>query len=204
MNLIFEGIDKAGKSTLIHEITKQLIRRGYFVYNHKNAVKPDSDLTIWNHGRCLGKLSGIYLGMYQLANHISFRKTFHLFDRGHITEIVYGKVKRHYNVLNYINWPDYEEKYLKDNTLVIYCTASYSDIEKRFLSDNEDKTKIEEVAEIMDQYDKYFEKSKLRRLEVSSSGYAYEKNAEFIINYLISQEWISAKEKTYSTQKKTY
>ena len=76
MLILIEGIDKAGKGTVIEDLLK--IYPAAIVF--KNKIKPVGKDEI-----SVGRTAGIYLGAYQLAKKLP---SIVLFDRSHITEIV--------------------------------------------------------------------------------------------------------------------
>lgn len=154
MIILFEGVDKAGKSTILKDVQSVLSCSTF----KNTAIKPtDEDFDPV-------KLAGFYIGAYELAQNL--REEGHiLFDRSHITEIVYSN-RRGYSALDLFNWLEYEEKL--SNFLVVYMSAPVDVIKKRFVTENETYLSAEEIEGTLDLYDSYLSVSKLRVIRLSS------------------------------------
>jgi len=142
MILLFEGLDKVGKSTLIRNF-QDLSQMPVF----KNPVKPDK-FSIFSHGF----VNGTYFGAY-LAAKLSGRDM--IFDRSHITEIAYAKVKRGYDPEEDY-WLDWEEKN-KHYVVVVYITAPLDTIKQRFKDDKEEYVVDEDIDAINTKYNEYLD-----------------------------------------------
>lgn len=166
MNIIIEGCDKTGKSTIIQDLKKIYTSATVF----KNLLKPEG-----KDGVTIGRAAGIYLGAYQFANTVG---GMNIFDRGHITEVVYSQ-RRGYNSLEHIDWLGYEQMLL-DRTCVIYMSAPEETIVKRFETENETYISKEEVHNILEGFDAYLSMTKLPVLRLSSLDDREQNIAKFL------------------------
>lgn len=153
MLILFEGLDKSGKSTLIKNF-QDISKLPVF----KNDIKP----TPAAFDR--GMVNGIYYGAYKAAD-LSLGDT--IFDRSHITELTYANVKRGY-------WPeegfwlDWEEKN-QHKVFTVYVDTPTELLIERFEKDKEEYVKVEEIEAIKKAYEEYFKKSKLSLVYVDGS-----------------------------------
>lgn len=172
MILLFEGVDKSGKSSLLNDFCQYLISQQINFDEFKNKIKPEgkSELSI-------GRTAGIYLGAYQLASNKYYPV---LFDRSHITEVVYSS-RRGYEALDYFDWLSYEEK--QKDMLLVYTSAPVSVVKKRFEQDGEDYVKPEEIETILNRFDIYLKRTKLPTLKLSSID-DRTNNVSELINFL--------------------
>lgn len=157
MILLFEGVDKSGKSSLLNDFCQYLISQQINFDEFKNKIKPEGKVEM-----SIGRTAGIYLGAYQLASNKHYPV---LFDRSHITEVVYSS-RRGYEALDYFDWLSYEEK--QNDMLLVYTSAPVSVIKKRFEQDAEDYIKPEEIETLLNRFDIYLKQTKLPKLKLSS------------------------------------
>lgn len=160
MLLLIEGCDKAGKSTIVRELRKTFPRSVQF----KNMIKPED-----REQTTIGRIAGIYLGAYQFAKQIQERNnTFHtIFDRGHITEIVYSH-RRGYESTKSIDWLRYERELLSSDTVLIYVSAPPTVIRERFETDKETYIDQAEIEGILERYEDYLRITEIPTLKLSS------------------------------------
>lgn len=188
MILIFEGVDKAGKTTLIQNVTKLLLKKKISVFIHKNTIKPGKNLNEYGRVVTRARMEGIYLGYYQALSALPQNEV-HILDRGHVTEQIYGKVKRRYTPGREKLIESYFDK--MEKTMIIYCTADKKVIAARFKADKEDLTKVSEIETIKENYQSFFKKRpRLHYFEADSSTTSSEDNAKYIINLLTTKQWI--------------
>lgn len=145
MLLLFEGVDKSGKTTLI---TKFRELSGMPVF--KNLVKPTNDRFE------IGRVNGVYIGAYQLA---CLGNEDYIFDRSHITEQVYSKVKRGYEPEEKY-WSKWEEEN-KHRVFTVFVDTPSDILARRFKEDKEEYVNIEEIEDLQKMYKAYIEKSPL-------------------------------------------
>lgn len=155
MLILIEGVDKCGKSTIGKDIRDATVGLCTF----KNVIKPED-----KKEATIGRTSGIYIGAYQFAlcNSLST-----LFDRSHITEIVYSS-RRGYESIAHIDWKFYENTILKGQTLLIYMTAPAKVIAERFITEKEDYVSQDEIQTLLDRYETYLATTELPLLRLSS------------------------------------
>ena len=153
MVFLFEGLDKAGKSTLIRNF-QDLSHINVF----KNPIKP----TKTEYSK--GFINGLYTGAY-LAAKLSNEDL--IFDRSHITELAYAEVKRKYKPeVDY--WKEWEEKN-SHWVIVVYIDAPLDLIKARFETDKEEYVKPSQIKSIAKKYEKYFQDPKLRMVYIDGS-----------------------------------
>ena len=153
MILLFEGLDKTGKSTLIRNF-QDLSGMNVF----KNTIKPTKQTY------AKGFVNGTYFGAYEAAR---LANNDLIFDRSHITELAYAKVKRGYTPDSKF-WLEWEEAN-KHWVIVVYVDAPIATVKKRFKEDGEEYVKASEISLISDEYEKYFKKSKLGLIYIDGS-----------------------------------
>jgi thymidylate kinase len=153
MILLFEGVDKAGKSTLIKNFQDLSGMKSY-----KSPIKPTADLYD------IGFINGQYYGTYNLAR-VSNQDF--IFDRSHITELCYAEVKRGYKPQTKF-WAEWEELN-KHWVTVVFIDAPLETLERRFEEDKEEYLKKNEIKFIAEKYEEYFKTSKLNLIYIDGS-----------------------------------
>lgn len=153
MIILFEGIDKAGKSTLIRNFV-DLSQMPVF----KNPIKPPADIY------SQGFVNGTYFGAYESARK-SGRDM--IFDRSHITEMVYSEVKRGYKpqLDFWLNWEEFNKHYV----VVVFVDAKLELLKQRFKDDKEEYLVEADIEEIGKKYEEYFKASKLSLVYIDGS-----------------------------------
>ena len=174
MILLFEGCDKAGKSTLISDFRTFYTRDGLIPVLFKNSIKPINSSDFER-----GKITGIYLGAYQLAQKLGDC----IFDRSHITEVVYSH-RRGYDALEKFDWKEFEaiSPLLKD-AAIVYLSAPVEELKKRFDSDKEEMIEKSEISEILNRYNFYLETTSLPIIVLSSTD-SREENLEKLLSFV--------------------
>lgn len=165
MLLLFEGVDKSGKSTLIENLIKAGVRvSGYW----KNPQKPKAT-QYWK-----GKIEGIYFGFYEATKAMGLQYPF-IVDRSHITEAVYAKPKRKYTPASFL---DYEKTM---NAVVIYVDTPLETILERNKREKDDYVKSDEFSVLKKRYERYLKLTKLDVIRIDGSGSQEEMLQELIV-----------------------
>ena len=154
MIILVEGCDKTGKSTLIRDITKY-----YDAPVFKSREKPTTKEQFQ-----IGRTQGIYLGAYDVAK--LRQKYLTVFDRGHVTELVYSQ-KRGYNAADYYKWGELEKEF-KEHMMIIYMSAPVDVIADRFKEENEEYLSADEIEVTLERYEEYLRNTNLKVLRLSS------------------------------------
>jgi len=186
MIILLEGCDKAGKSTLVKGLKEMFPESVVF----KNMIKPEDKLQ-----STIGRTAGIYLGSYQFAQQIQREgNTFHtIFDRGHLTEIVYSH-RRGYESTKHIDWIHYERELLSQNAIIVYAHAPANVIKERFKTDKETYVDEKEIEGILERYEEYLRITKIPVVRISSLN-DNKSNLAMLFNFINNQYniWTSAK-----------
>lgn len=153
MLILFEGLDKVGKSTLIKNFNDL---SGIEIF--KNPIKPTKGM----YDR--GFVNGIYFGAYESAR-VGHKDL--IFDRSHVTELAYAEVKRGYKPKKKF-WLDWEEAN-QHHVIIVYIDAPLDLVKKRFKEDKEEYVKEKEIELIAKKYEEYFKKSKLSLIYIDGS-----------------------------------
>lgn len=154
MLILFEGVDKSGKSSLLRELVK--ILEYPMIKNTYKPTKYSKDF-----------LAGVYAGAYQSL--LSCYPSKNIFiDRSHITEVVYGRVIRNYDALLTFNWHLFEQERLRENAIIIYMSAMEETIDGRMFSEGEAYLKPNQINRITNAYHDYLSACSLPLLELSS------------------------------------
>jgi thymidylate kinase len=153
MIILFEGLDKSGKSTLIRNFQDMS-----GIPSFKNTVKPTAKLYDQ------GFVNGTYFGAYHAAK-ISNKDM--IFDRSHITELAYAQVKRGYrpSLKTWLEWEELNSHWV----VIVYVDSPLETIKERFKTDQEEYVKEEEIEAIAKRYENYFKKSKLSLVYIDGS-----------------------------------
>ncbi|MFX0132536.1 MAG: hypothetical protein ACFFDN_02700 [Candidatus Hodarchaeota archaeon] len=148
MIIIFEGVDKSGKSTLINHFNGLII---------KNRIIPTNKTYIPIYQKSQSALLNF------LKNHDKEKYNI-LLDRSYISEIVYSKVKRNYDAFDDIFYEFLSNEYRKMNCFVVYCYAPIVSLWERISEkyDFKDVKNIDELKLARERYNKFFSSEKLR------------------------------------------
>ncbi len=125
VNLVFDGCDCSGKTTLIAEFTK---RKRYKVFHFQ---QPPRDLS--NADKAIFQKNHFYLMIDYLLHDDNI-----IFDRFHIGEQIYGKLFRGYEI-DYIK--DIENQ-IKDKCILICVYCANSLLLKRFDNHGIDRNQL--------------------------------------------------------------
>jgi len=156
MIILFEGIDCSGKSTLIRKFSA-LFSDLLPIRHYKNRIKPKNTKASGN------QMVGIYRGLYQQA--LEDPKTYHLFDRSHITEVLYGTFLRDYDPLKLFDWFTFEKK-VKQEILLCYVETDSQELVRRFHKEKEDFLEVQEIDNLLLGYKVYLSHTNLEVIKI--------------------------------------
>lgn len=125
MHIIVEGIDRCGKSSVIREMQRLLPH-----YEVKKPTAPSNEL------QALRIYSEFFLALSWQGNVI--------WDRGHISEMVYSSMYRDYSITNQLlSW---ENSAMRSNPFI--TVVYYFPIWQTLLSDDEARPNADRLAEL--------------------------------------------------------
>lgn len=158
MIYIVEGIDKAGKSTVIEDLKRLLPDAVVFKLKNKptggSAEEREKVLLCYDE-----------LFHQALENH---EKVPVIFDRAYPSEIVYSKINRGYDAFYVIDWWRLDDK-LKDVAKFIYCFAPENVLVERFKQHKEKDLTQDQFEEVLERYDMFLGKTTLRVLPLDTT-----------------------------------
>jgi len=155
MLLLFEGVDKSGKSTLIKNFTAN----NYTPVWKNTVFKPVSSTF------SIGMIQGLYTGFYEGYKLCGRQPLFSILDRSHITEIVYAPVKRNYQA-NTTFWFEYEQKL---EAVVVYVDTPHDTICERLDLTADDYVDYRDVSQIRMGYQEYLARTCLPVIRIDGS-----------------------------------
>ena len=153
MLILFEGVDKSGKTTLINNFV-DLSKMQVF----KSPIPPTAQL------QARSFLNGYYSGLYAAVKKLGVDM---IFDRSHITELAYAKIKRGYSPASGL-WKAWAEEN-SHITVVVYVDTPTGTLKKRFVDDNEEYVKVREIDALKESYQKVMNKMDLSLVYIDGS-----------------------------------
>lgn len=160
MILIIEGIDKAGKSSVISDIRD--LQKDAIVFKLANKPKDGSI-------EQLNRVYVAYVELFAQAVRLSNEGRLIIFDRAYPSEMVYS-VKRGYDaLLDSPKWRKFDKVLSNEHALVIYCYAPKEIIEKRFETDKEEFMSVKEIDEFTTRYEHFLGITELPYIKVDST-----------------------------------
>lgn len=161
MNIIIEGIDKAGKSTIAADIREALYPVNPITF--KLTQKPQQDNFFSQEA-----VITLYKEMFGQTRHPQNAEHLFIFDRSYPSEMVYS-IKRGYDALSNKDLLELDAKLGEEhNTLLIYCEADAKTISKRFKSEKEEYLTDEDIEQILERYNIFLMKTKLPFIKINS------------------------------------
>lgn len=161
MNIIIEGIDKAGKSTIAADIREALYPANPVTF--KLTQKPQQ-------GNFFSQemIPVIYKEMFGQTMHSQNSDHLFIFDRSYPSEMVYS-IKRGYDAMSNPGLLELDAQLGEGhNTLLIYCEADAKTISKRFKSEGEEYLTDEDIESILERYNTFLMKTKLPFIKINS------------------------------------
>ncbi len=179
MILLVEGVDCSGKSTLIKNFVDL---SGMPVY--KNTIKP----TKASFDK--GFVNGQYYGAYEALRKSN---TDMIFDRSHLTEMAYAKIKRGYHPKKDF-WYNYEE--MNSHWMfIVYVDTPLDTVAERFEAEKEDYVKQSEIVGITEAYAKYLKYSKLGLIHINGALSRQRMLSQLVIQLNNLHVWTSRRQR---------
>jgi len=160
MILIFEGLDKSGKSTLIDCIEGIKIKNYYLPKDGSDAERQK-----------IKDAHQLILGMIEKFKDSSYHV---ILDRSPISEIVYSKVRRGYEATDDPDWMKMVHRLHGLGVLVFYCTAEDDELWQRCKEHADPDARRGEISELKERYLKVLGHGNIayRELNTSKTGIA--------------------------------
>jgi len=163
MIIIIEGIDKAGKSTIVKDL-EDLFENKAIVLKLSQKPKDGSPDELL-------KVKVAYRELFEQARMMNEKGMKVIFDRSYPSELVYS-IKRGYDALKNQEWWEFDES-LKDlvdkkEILLIYCSTEDQIIETRFKTDNETFMEPQEIPLFKERYEEFLSKTILPYIRIDS------------------------------------
>jgi hypothetical protein len=137
MHIIIEGIDNSGKSTLALELAKRL------------------------YMPVINRIPGDDEPFENIVVYFSFAEQGYIVDRLHISEMVYGPIKRNAVCFTDKEYEMVETMLSNQNTFNIFCAGSLKDIKERCEEMKEDFITGDEIDEVHKGFLREIDKSNL-------------------------------------------
>jgi len=152
MNLIFEGCDCTGKTTLINSVVKNS-DKSFKIFHFQRP--PDN--------MAASQVREFQRQMFFLHSNYLIHDADIIFDRYHIGELIYGKLYREYD----IDYIDELEKLIKEHCILICIHCNREEMEKRFDNKGMPRYDLEKVNNL---FIKHCKESKLRKIFIDTSN----------------------------------
>ena len=134
MIIIIQGCDKTGKSTLAKQIANK------FNMQYLHVGKPRTDNPLCQYQFIINNSKNVVI------------------DRLHIGQNVYGPTYRNTMQMDFKN---FQLKLKKKNVMCILCTDIVQNIMQRFIRQNQDFAKVEDIYSIISKFDQQTKNSLL-------------------------------------------
>lgn len=149
MNLIIEGSDGAGKTTVIEYLQMLL----------EYPVVKGSDFSHATQGN--GYLFNKFMKLTELENTI--------FDRSHLSNRVYAQLYKDYSILTPEQVRIAEEK-LKPKSMLFYLHADLDEVIKRVSNRGDDYVKLDMISSIRDKYEEVLSESTFDTVRIDTTN----------------------------------
>lgn len=159
--LVFEGVDGAGKSSLIRKINE--LTQVPYTHNDKNGSHDEGMVASYDYIEKMRNMDSCMI------------------DRlVHTGEMVYAPIYRGYDGYDYME--DLEEKMLEEfDILMVYVTANKKIIKERLESRGEDYIDLEDIEKIKNNYEKFLSKTKIPYIRFDTSYSPLDMNVENLL-----------------------
>lgn len=179
MMYIFEGVDHAGKDTVIEQLKLYLGDKMPPVFDGFNVF--DKQLMQTMGGFVENKDEWQKAICYEVANFCYQTNTDVIINRFNWSELVYGDVFR--GGANWHFYFDKMESMLKDIATVVYVSAPHHILLDRLENSSRDKSKIvPKLSSLLFSYEEIIKKTKLPVVRIESHGdYLFDKRGQNMI-----------------------
>ena len=172
MIVFFEGIDKAGKTTLLKDVVDKIsiaLGRKLIQYKIKTKPKDSSERDMPLH-------------QYKAIMDLADQNPGHVLvvDRSYVSELVYSGVKRDYDACDDKRY----DELLSRDALFVHVTAKPEVIKERFKSDFEEYLTEDDIDAIIQRYDDVLGAPGLNVIRVETPG-DRETNAKLVADKII-------------------
>lgn len=162
MNIIIEGCDKAGKSTICEDIRIALS-------SAKPVVIKLSKTSNGENFESRDVIARLYLELFALAQSPLNEDNLFLFDRSYPSELVYSEVKRGYDAMLDTRYLSIDHALADDQrTLLVYCETDIDVLKYRFKKDGEKYLNESEIEQILGRYEKFLKWTSLPFIRINS------------------------------------
>lgn len=165
MIIIFEGIDRAGKSTIIKKMRE--IYTDVIVFKLSEYYKPSDDDPV-----ALEKLEVAYDELFNQARVLSHDqgKTV-IFDRAYPSELVYSKPMRGYDAFENLFWLKLDQGLSKyGKVLYVYIEPPKEEDHLQRLIDEGSHLAQETIKEILERYEYFWRETNLKKIRLSGGN----------------------------------
>jgi len=152
MNIIVEGVDKAGKSTFIRMLHNDLVNKGIAAPTIRHFDKPNLSFSK-NHQIDVQRFDYFWTVENSFSHYTELSKQVLICDRFHLGEMVYPPLYRGYHV-------DYQhrlENMMPKNTILVLLSAHHNLIKDRF--EGEDYLKGNDIRKCIKLFDRAYQRS---------------------------------------------
>lgn len=173
MNIIFEGIDKAGKSTLIRDVRDHFISPPVVFKITKKPIDASG----------VPELVRVYQELFAQTRDPRNDQRHFIFDRSYPSELVYS-IKRGYDSME-----NEELRILDENlgrngkTVLVYCEADPETIARRFREDNEEYAQQSEIQTLLNRYETFLAKTAIPWIRINSTEDP-QKNCDSVMDFV--------------------
>lgn len=164
--IIFEGLDKSGKSTIAQELSK-ILNIPYFKFN------------VWSYFKKDQFKNATYFDQPYLLEFLKQTGTSVIVDRAYPSEVVYAPVFKREHDKEFLNKLD--EEHAKLGTIIVICI-------KKDVSEQDEVIPKEKYDEIIKGYLEFSINSKCKTILLDTSSLDLQSQIMFLINHINKKE----------------
>jgi thymidylate kinase len=161
VNIICEGIDKSGKSTIANDIRESLYP--VVPVTFKLSQKPNEKEFFTRE-----MVIKIYLEMFAQAHIPMNEKHIFLFDRSYPSEMAYSFLRGYDAMENEKLWDLDNYLGVQGKTLLIYCEVDPEVSAKRFKELKEEYAREKDILTLRDRYETFLKRTRLPYIRINS------------------------------------